>query len=295
MKLVKTVAVLSVAFAASSVFALPKGFQANPTGATTKSIQVEGVKHIGVTLENEGEHKGKASIFVSDNKAVSGTPEKGIANNKPVSFAKIDATANRFFVKTFAHGILGKDKNGVTVANLYRMKGIVWDNIPRMPDHSHLGRLSYSKVGNMDVYFGDWSAVPSGAAVGTKGTNYTAFYSGTGRTTNLPTTGTATYTVKGINQYHAQNSAVLNGTLTADFSSNKLSGSLKNSGLTIAINNAAIKTAEASFSGNATANGTAGATRGHFFGNQGAAIAGVAEFGRNHAYNTAFGGTKTGK
>ena len=65
MKLVKTVAVLSVAFAASSVFALPKGFQANPTGATTKSIQAEGVKHIGVTLENEGEHKGKASIFVS--------------------------------------------------------------------------------------------------------------------------------------------------------------------------------------------------------------------------------------
>jgi len=58
MELVKTVAVLSVAFAASSVFALPKGFQANPTGATTESIQVEGVKHIGVTLENEGEHKG---------------------------------------------------------------------------------------------------------------------------------------------------------------------------------------------------------------------------------------------
>ena len=294
MELVKTVAVLSVAFAASSVFALPKGFQANPTGATTESIQVEGVKHIGVTLENEGEHKGKASIFVSDTKAVSGTPEKGIANNKPVSFAKIDATANKYFVKTFAHGILGKDKNGVTVANLYRMNG-AWHLIPKMPDHSHLGRLSYSKVGNMDVYFGDWSAVPSGAAVGTKGTNYTAFYSGTGRTTNLPTTGTATYTVKGINQYHAQNSAVLNGTLTADFSSNKLSGSLKNSGLTIAINNAAIKTAEASFSGNATANGTAGATRGHFFGNQGAAIAGVADFGLNHAYNTAFGGTKTGK
>ena len=123
MKLVKTVAVLSVAFAASSVFALPKGFQANPTGATTKSIQVEGVKHIGVTLENEGEHKGKASIFVSDTKAVSGTPEKGIANNKPVSFAKIDATANRFFVRTLARGVLGKDKNGVTVANLYRMTG----------------------------------------------------------------------------------------------------------------------------------------------------------------------------
>ena len=289
MKLVKTVAVLSVAFAASSAFA------ANPASGFS-SNNVKGVKHIVPTVETNRNDAnfGKAAINVVDSNART-TNKNGLANNQPVSFAKIDATANRFFVKTFAHGILGKDKNGVTVANLYRMKGIVWDNIPRMPDHSHLGRLSYSKVGNMDVYFGDWSAVPSGAAVGTKGTNYTAFYSGTGRTTNLPTTGTATYTVKGINQYHAQNSAVLNGTLTADFSSNKLSGSLKNSGLTIAINNAAIKTAEASFSGNATANGTAGATRGHFFGNQGAAIAGVAEFGRNHAYNTAFGGTKTGK
>ena len=289
MKLVKTVAVLSVAFAASSAFA------ANPASGFSLN-NVKGVKHIVPTVEtNQNDANfGKAAINVVDSNAKT-TNKNGLANNQPVSFAKIDATANRFFVKTFAHSILGKDKNGVTVANLYRMKGIVWDNIPRMPDHSHLGRLSYSKVGNMDVYFGDWSAVPSGAAVGTKGTNYTAFYSGTGRTTNLPTTGTATYTVKGINQYHAQNSAVLNGTLTADFSSNKLSGSLKNSGLTIAINNAAIKTAEASFSGNATANGTAGATRGHFFGNQGAAIAGVAEFGRNHAYNTAFGGTKTGK
>ena len=294
MELVKTVAVLSVAFAASSVFALPKGFQANPTGATTESIQVEGVKHIGVTLENEGEHKGKASIFVSDTKAVSGTPEKGIANNKPVSFAKIDATANKYFVKTFAHGILGKDKNGVTVANLYRMNG-AWHLIPKMPDHSHLGRLSYSKVGNMDVYFGDWSAVPSGAAVGTKGTNYTAFYSGTGRTTNLPTTGTATYTVKGINQYHTQNTALLNGTLKADFGKRTLNGEMKRTGLNVAINNATINTAQASFSGKATANKVAGTTRGHFFGNQGAAIAGVADFGRNSELNTAFGGTKTGK
>ena len=294
MKLVKTVAVLSVAFAASSVFALPKGFQANPTGATTKSIQAEGVKHIGVTLENEGEHKGKASIFVSDTKAVSGTPEKGIANNKPVSFAKIDATANKFFVRTLARGVLGKDKNGVTVANLYRMTG-AWHLIPKMPDHSHLGRLSYSKVGNMDVYFGDWSAVPSGAAVGTKGTNYTAFYSGTGRTTNLPTTGTATYTVKGINQYHTQNTALLNGTLKADFGKRTLNGEMKRTGLTVAVNNAAINTAQASFEGKATANKVAGTTRGHFFGNQGAAIAGVADFGRNNELNTAFGGTKTGK
>ena len=164
-----------------------------------------------------------------------------------------------------------------------------------MPDHSHLGRLSYAQVGNLDVYFGDWSNVAPGAAVGTKGTNYTAFYSGTGRTTNLPTTGTATYTVKGINQYHTQNTALLNGTLKADFGKRTLNGEMKRTGLTVAVNNAAINTAQASFAGTATANKVAGKTHGHFFGNQGAAIAGVAEFDRNPAYNTAFGGTKTGK
>ena len=288
MKLVKTVAVLSVAFAASSVLA------ANPASGFS-SNNVKGVKHIVTTVETNRNDAnfGKAAINVVDSNAKT-TNKNGLANNQPVSFAKIDATANKFFVRTLARGVLGKDKNGVTVANLYRMTG-AWHLIPKMPDHSHLGRLSYSKVGNMDVYFGDWSAVPSGAAVGAKGTNYTAFYSGTGRTTNLPTTGTATYTVKGINQYHTQNTALLNGTLKADFGKRTLNGEMKRTGLNVAINNATINTAQASFEGKATANKVAGTTHGHFFGNQGAAIAGVADFGRNHAYNTAFGGTKTGK
>lgn len=288
MKLVKTVAVLSVAFAASSVLA------ANPASGFS-SNNVKGVKHIVPTVETNRNDAnfGKAAINMVDSNAKT-TNKNGLANNQPVSFAKIDATANKFFVRTLARGVLGKDKNGVTVANLYRMTG-AWHLIPKMPDHSHLGRLSYSKVGNMDVYFGDWSAVPSGAAVGAKGTNYTAFYSGTGRTTNLPTTGTATYTVKGINQYHTQNTALLNGTLKADFGKRTLNGEMKRTGLNVAINNATINTAQASFEGKATANKVAGTTHGHFFGNQGAAIAGVADFGRNHAYNTAFGGTKTGK
>ena len=288
MKLVKTVAVLSVAFAASSAFA------ANPASGFSLN-NVKGVKHIVPTVETNRNDAnfGKAAINVVDSNAKT-TNKNGLANNQPVSFAKIDATANKFFVRTLARGVLGKDKNGVTVANLYRMTG-AWHLIPKMPDHSHLGRLSYSKVGNMDVYFGDWSAVPSGAAVGTKGTNYTAFYSGTGRTTNLPTTGTATYTVKGINQYHTQNTALLNGTLKADFGKRTLNGEMKRTGLNVAINNATINTAQASFEGKATANKVAGTTHGHFFGNQGAAIAGVADFGRNHAYNTAFGGTKIGK
>lgn len=281
---------------AIAIFALSSvsvAYAANPASDKTVANNAANVRHLETTVEDSGEYVGKAAIKIADN-TLKDTAKKKYANNKPVSFEQVNAVRNNPLVKLFYSSIASKDRNGVTVANLHRMSGGIWERIP-MHDHSHLGRLSYAQVGNLDVYFGDWSNVAPGAAIGTKGTNYTAFYSGTGRTTNLPTTGTATYTVKGINQYHTQNTALLNGTLKANFSSNKLSGSLKNSGLTIAINNAAIKTAEASFSGNATANGTAGATRGHFFGNQGAAIAGVAEFDRNPAYNTAFGGTKTGK
>ena len=83
--------------------------------------------------------------------------------------------------------------------------------------------------------------------------------------------------------------------MKADFGKRTLNGEMKRTGLIVTVNNAAINTAQASFEGKATANKVAGTTRGHFFGNQGAAIAGVAEFDRNPAYNTAFGGTKTGK
>ena len=215
-----------------------------------------------------------------------------LQRSQPVSFAKIDRTANNFFVKTIAKGILGKDNNGVTVAQLYRMTG-AWQLIPKMPDHSHLGRLSYAKVGNHDVYFGDWANVPSGAKADSAGTNYTVFYSGTGKTTNLPSSGKATYAVKGINNHVKQGTAVLTGNLTADFGTKKLNGTIARPGLSVAINNANINTAQASFAGAAKANNSVnGTTKGHFFGNQGAALAGVADFGRNNPNNTAFGGTK---
>lgn len=273
-----------------AVSAAPCVFAANPASYSTNAIETANVKHLETGIDTDTPvYKDKASIKIVDN-----TAKGNVANNKPVAFAKMDKVANNPFVKKLARGVVGKDRNGVTVANLYRMTG-AWHLIPRMPDHSKLGRLSYAQVGNLDVYFGDWSNVAPGAAIGTRGTNYTAFYSGTGRTTNLPTTGTATYTVKGINQYHTQNTALLNGTLKADFGKRTLNGEMKRTGLTVAVNNAAINTAQASFKGKATANKVAGTAHGHFFGNQGAAIAGVADFGRNHAYNTAFGGTKTGK
>lgn len=284
MKLSKIILALGAVSAAPCVFA------ANPASYSTNAIETANVQHLETGIDTDTPvYKDKASIKIVDN-----TAKGNVANNKPVAFAKMDKVANNPFVKKLARGVVGKDRNGVTVANLYRMTG-AWHLIPRMPDHSKLGRLSYAQVGNLDVYFGDWSNVAPGAAIGTRGTNYTAFYSGTGRTTNLPTTGTATYTVKGINQYHTQNTALLNGTLKADFGKRTLNGEMKRTGLTVAVNNAAINTAQASFKGKATANKVAGTAHGHFFGNQGAAIAGVADFGRNHAYNTAFGGTKTGK
>ena len=114
-----------------------------------------------------------------------------------------------------------------------------------------------------------------------------------GKTTNLPTSGTATYAVKGINNHVAHNTDVLQGTLTANFGTNRLNGTLSRSGLSIAINNAEIKTAQASFSGAAKANGSVnGTTNGHFYGNQGAALAGIAKFNGHSHLDTAFGGTK---
>jgi hypothetical protein len=297
------VAAVSV-LAASSAFAevaIPKGLPNNPVanddGYTSVSNRNANAKQIYATVGTEGEHKGKASLYVYDKNAQTNS-SKGLANNKSVSFEKIDRTASQFFVKTFASGILGKDKNGVTVAHMYKMTGFPWNIIPKMPDHSHLGRMSYGKVGNLDVYYGDWDNTPSGAGSVNKDTsknNYTVFYSGTGKTTNMPTSGTATYAVKGINGHYEQGTAVLSGDLKADFGKKTLAGTLtrttgdlKKLGI-----DAKIVTSDASFSGKAVANGSVnGTTKGNFFGNNAAGLAGIAQFDNNKNLNAAFGGAK---
>ncbi len=292
---------VKLAVAAVAVLAASSTFAASDfAGGASASDQTKGVKYLKV-LPGTGTYAGQAAIHIYDEKATT-TNSNGLANDKDVSFAKVDRTASNFFVETFAKSVLGKDKNtGVTVAHLFKMKGFPWNVIPRMPDHSHLGRMSYGKVGNMDVYYGDWDNTPSGAAnvnKDTKTNNYTVFYSGTGKTTNMPTSGTATYVVKGINQHYEQGTAVLNGNLTADFGKKTLNGTMSRSGLSIAIKNANINTTDASFGGASTAvatgaNGKAyGDVKGNFFGNKAAGLAGIADFGKNNAYNTAFGGTK---
>lgn len=292
MKNVKLAVAAVAALAASSAFAA-----SNFAGNASASDQTAGVKRLKV-LQGTGDYAGQAAIRIYDEKATTDN-SNALANDKDVSFAKVDSTASNFFVKTFAKSVLGKDKNtGVTVAHLFKMKGFPWNVIPRMPDHSHLGRMSYAKVGNMDVYFGDWDNTPSGAAnvnKDTKTNNYTVFYSGTGKTTNMPTSGTATYAVKGINGHYEQGTAVLKGDLKADFGRKTLAGTLTRATgdlKTLGID-AKIEHSNASFAGKAIANGSVnGTTNGHFFGNNAAGLAGIAQFDNNKKLNAAFGGAK---
>ncbi|MFP5073446.1 Slam-dependent surface lipoprotein [Neisseria sp. WLZKY-1] len=275
MKHIKTLVALGAAFAASSVFAASAG-AANTDASGKRFIQI-------------AEKDGKAAIRVNDDDAKGWT-----ANNKPATFAKIKGMTSKLLVKHLVKGIIENDGNGVTVARMYKMKGGGWDFIP-MPDHSGLGRMSFAQIGNSDVYFGEWADVKAGAADGTAGTNRSVYYNGTGRTTNMPTSGTATYAVKGINNHVAWNTAVLQGDLKADFGRKTLAGTLTRATgdlKTLGIN-AYIRPSDASFSGNAIANGSVnGTTNGHFFGNNAASLAGIAQFDNNKKLNAAFGGAK---
>lgn len=291
----KLLMALTAVFAASSAQAQIRTFTSGTQiGATVTNNGLP--RHIELGIEGEGNYRGKAAINVVDPSLAALSKQKKVANNNPTPFAKVDSIGTRPFIRSLANGIVNKDRNGVIVARMYRMSGPAWNvlynnKIWKMPDHSHLGRMTYGKVGNLDVYFGEWADVKAGAGAGTVGTNTSVFYNGTGKTTRMPTSGKATYAVKGINNYVNQNSPIMTGTLTADFGAKKLNGTIAKTGLSVAINNATINTAQASFDGAAKANGVIGKTYGNFYGNNAAALAGVADF-NNPKLNTAFGGTR---
>ncbi|WP_337167705.1 Slam-dependent surface lipoprotein [Xenorhabdus bovienii] len=148
--------------------------------------------------------------------------------------------------------------------------------------HSGMGVFHFSKVANADVYFGEWSE--KGNATDT---THTVYYAGKDITTNMPTDGTATYVVNGINQYSGDNA--LSGTLTADFGEKTLIGSMANTAMTISID--ADIYADAKFEGDAKTDGLAGTTQGHFFGDSASSLAGYATFD-DKSKDTAFGGSK---
>ncbi|MBS9422459.1 Slam-dependent surface lipoprotein [Photorhabdus caribbeanensis] len=161
--------------------------------------------------------------------------------------------------------------------------GIHKISMPGSGSHSGMGVFNFSKVANADVYFGEWSQTGK-----VTDTTHTAYYSGKDVTTNLPTGGIATYTVKGVNQYSGSNA--LHGTFTADFGQKRLTGSIANSALTVGINS--VIKADGSFTGRATAGNLVGTNNGHFFGDNASSLAGVAKFNADHSKDTAFGGTK---
>lgn len=253
-------------------------------------------RYIRLGTESSGWYGNKASIHVTYSNFLAYKGKRlYYTHRNSTSLARFDEIGQKPIVRRLFDGIVNRDGNGVTVTRLYRTYNPIYRYVPGgvSNDYSNLGRMSFARVGNTDVYFGDWADVQPGEAAGSAGTNYSVFYNGTGKTAKMPTSGKATYAVKGINNYVNQNSPIMAGTLTADFDRKRLNGTIAKKGLNVAVNNAVINTAQASFSGTAKANNSInGKTHGHFYGNNAAALAGVAEFAQNPSLNTAFGGVK---
>lgn len=182
--------------------------------------------------------------------------------------------------------MLGPDNNGV----------VTIDAPSGAPDsHDSMGVFHFAKVSGQDVYFGEWSQTGSMA-----NNDHAVYYVGSNPTSiaQRPAAGEATYTVTGISDY--ANRGLLNGTFTADFTSNfggTLEGSLTNgSGYTVDIGTANIAAGIITGTGGSVTDGATtvnnGTVAGRFYGAGAAALAGLVKFTGNAKYDTAFGGTK---
>ncbi|MDC9588650.1 transferrin-binding protein-like solute binding protein [Xenorhabdus sp. XENO-10] len=149
--------------------------------------------------------------------------------------------------------------------------------------HGGMGVFHFSKVANADIYFGEWSETGKASD-----STHTVYYAGKDITTNIPTDGTATYTITGINQYSGDNT--LSGTFTADFGEKTLIGSMANTAMTIDID--ANIGSDAKFEGIAATDDLIGTTTGHFFGDSASSLAGYTTFSDDRSKDTAFGGSK---
>lgn len=162
-------------------------------------------------------------------------------------------------------------------------------------DHSRYGNFRFAQVGSADLWFGEWSQTGNASAG-----DHTVYYVGNTSGTTVPTSGTATYAVKGISDY--ANKGVLTGTLTANFasgSSGTLRGSLSNASTGAGVNIGTARINGVDFTGgNATATqsgavvASGGAVNGRFFGANAAALVGTVRFNGARQHDTSFGGTK---
>ena len=168
---------------------------------------------------------------------------------------------------------LPADSNGVSTVRY---------NARYMPStHAKMGVFNFAKVSGADVYFGEWSQT-SNVADG----SHTVYYAGDDSGTTVPTSGSATYAVKGISNYGSK--GLLSGTFIATFSGSggSLLGSLSNgkSGAdrySLDIGDVDILGAMLSGNGAKFTYGnepavTNGVVRGHFFGANAKALAGIA-------------------
>ncbi|MBK0032593.1 hypothetical protein IBT47_09880 [Erwinia sp. S43] len=166
---------------------------------------------------------------------------------------------------------------------------------PEIPaaNHSGLGVWSFAQVGSQDVWFGEWDAESTTAAIGTKvaGT-HTVWYNGENGdvATTLPTAAPVSYTVRSINNYSG--STLPTSTLTANFATGAASStgdigftsgtiSTVGSDVQLAANNVSV----------ASASGTGGTLDGKFYGTGASAVAGIVTFS-DRTKDTAFGGSK---
>lgn len=164
---------------------------------------------------------------------------------------------------------------------------------PAVNPNSGQGYFSFAKEGAANVYFGEWSSTGSV----TSG-DHTVYYSGRDATAVAPAAHSASYTVRGINDYTTR--GLLSGTFNATFNGSgggSISGSIAGGGLTVNIGTATIT--GANFSGSGTASATTsggtvsgGNVNGTFFGTNATSLAGIATFAGNRQLDTAFGGTK---
>lgn len=166
--------------------------------------------------------------------------------------------------------------------------------VPQKPDnvyvlgnggspHGGMGKFQFSQVAGAEVYFGDWSQ--TGLA---EDAMHAVYFSGANATTEVPTSGQATYTIAGINQFDGE--AKLAGSFNADFADKSYTGALEG------VNSHSMMGSigdNGSFSGSAIANGaTNGTSMGQFFGDNAEQVAGILSYKDNRELDTAFGGQK---
>jgi hypothetical protein len=161
-------------------------------------------------------------------------------------------------------------------------------------DHDNLGVFSFAKIGSDDLWIGEWSSTGD-----VTNDTHTVYYFGKDYDDSIPSSGSATYNIVGINDYDSTSGGnLLSGEFEATFygSYGTLTGSIQNSsGFKVDIGTAAISSSAVISGSGAIASdssgtlASSGAVSGRFYNSQ-EDLAGMVEFTDNQ-YDTAFGGS----